>query len=74
MISLGQTTNATLEEDWNHPTMQCGSMDGQQCVTTILNKQLTHDVVDHIKTTDSFIENDLECCCKKRMVNNLLLL
>ncbi len=62
-----------LEDNNMVPAMQYGSREGRQCVSLVLNKQLTHDIVRHKKSTAAFIENDTTGCYD-RMVNNLVLL
>ncbi len=54
------------------PSMQHGSREGKQYVSTVLTKQLTHDIVRHKKTTAAFIENDTTGR-DDRMVKSLLL-
>jgi hypothetical protein len=61
-----------MEDHRMVPSKQYGSREGRQCVSAILNKQLTHDIVRHQKAVAAFLENDTQGCCD-RMVNNLLL-
>ncbi len=53
--------------------LQYGSRKGCQCVSTILKKQLTHDIILHKKSVAAFLENDAQWCYD-RMLNNILLL
>jgi hypothetical protein len=40
------------------PSSLYGSTPGQQCISAVLKKVLTHDYVCNTKTTVAFIEND----------------
>ncbi len=51
--------------------MQYGSREGRQFISVVLNKQLTHDIIRHKKST-AVIKNDA-VGCYDRMTNNLLL-
>ncbi len=72
-IIIARQLSFHLEDNNMVPAMQYGSREGRQCVSAVLNKQLTHDIIDHKKSTAVFIENDATGCYD-RMVNNLMLL
>jgi hypothetical protein len=55
------------------PDMQYGSRPGKLCISPVLNKQLTHDVVRQTRTTIAVIENDA-LGYYDRLMNPLILL
>lgn len=62
-----------MEDSGKVPDMQYGSREGRQCISALLNKQITHDIVRHKKSIAAFIENDA-VGCNDRMANSLLIL
>jgi hypothetical protein len=62
-----------LEDDNLISPLQYGSRPGKQCISAVLNKQLTYDIVRHTKTSATFIENDAVGCFD-RLIKPLLLI
>jgi hypothetical protein len=62
-----------LEDQNLVPEMQYGSRPGKLCITPVLNKQLTHNIIRQTKQTAAIIENDA-VGCYDRLMNPLLLL
>ncbi len=72
-IILARQLGFWLEDNRLVSDMQFGSRPGKQCVSAILHKQLSFDIVRHSKETAAFIENDA-IGCYDRMVNSILVL
>jgi hypothetical protein len=51
-----------MEDHGMIPSKQYGSREGRQCISAILNKQLTHDIIRHTKSVAAFLENDTQGC------------
>jgi hypothetical protein len=72
-ILLARRLSHRMEDLMLIPDMQYGSRSGKLCITPVLNKQLTHDIVRQTKRTVAVIENDA-VGCYDRLMNPLVLL
>jgi hypothetical protein len=72
-IILARPLSHKLEHEKLISSVQYGSRPGKQCVSAVLNKQLTFDITRQTKSIAAFIENDA-IGCYDRLVNSLLLL
>ena len=72
-IIIARQLSFHVEDNKMAPSMQYGSREGRQCVSAVLNKQLTHDIIRHKKSIAACIENDA-IGCYDRMVNSIMLL
>jgi hypothetical protein len=62
-----------LEDNNLISAMQYGSRPGKHCISAVLNKQFTYDIVRQSKSSTAFIKNDAVGCFD-RLINPLLLI
>ncbi len=72
-ILIARRLTHRMEDSSLFPDMQYGSRPGKLCITPVLNKQLTHDILRQSKQTATILENDA-VGCYDRLMNPLLLL
>lgn len=72
-ILLARRLTHRMEDVNIVPEMQYGSRPGKLCISPVLNKQLTHDIIRQTRQTVAVIENDATGCYD-RLMNPLLLL
>jgi hypothetical protein len=72
-ILIARRLTHRLEDHNLVPEMQYGSRPGKLCITPVLNKQLSHDIIRQTKQTAAIIENDA-VGCYDRLMNPLLIL
>jgi hypothetical protein len=72
-ILIARRLSHRMEDIQIIPEMQYGSRPGKLCISPVLNKQLTHDIVRQTKQTIAVIENDA-VGCYDRLMNPFILL
>jgi hypothetical protein len=61
-ILLARGITHRMEDTNLIPDMQYGSRPGRLCISPVLNKQQTHDIIRQTKQTAAIIENDAVGC------------
>jgi len=72
-ILLARRVSHHMEDKGIMPKMQHGSRPSKMCISPVLNKVLSFDLVRQTKVTGAFIENDA-IGCYDRMVNSVIFL
>jgi hypothetical protein len=72
-ILLARRMTHKMEDTNLIPDMQYGSRPGRLCISPVLNKHLTHNIIRQTKQMAAIIENDA-VGCYDRLMNPLLLL
>jgi len=72
-ILVARRLSHHMEDHGLIPEMQYGSRPSKMCVSPVLNKVISYDIVRQTKVNGAFIENDA-IGCYDRLVNNLVFL
>jgi hypothetical protein len=72
-VLFSRQSGFCMEENKLISPMKFGSRLGKQCISAILHKVITYDIICHMRETAMFIKNNA-VGCYDRMVNNLLIL
>jgi hypothetical protein len=72
-ILVARRLSHHMEDHALIPEMQYGSRPSKMCVSPVLNKVISYDIVRQTKFNGAFIENDA-IGCYDRLVNNLVFL
>jgi len=72
-LAIGRPLQALLEQAQLAPDMQHGSRASKQCLSAVLNKQLTFEIHRYLKQPIAYIENDA-VGCYDRIMNPLILI
>jgi hypothetical protein len=72
-LAIGRPLQTLLEQAKLAPDMQHGSRASKQCLSAVLNKQLTFEIHRYLKQPIAYIENDA-VGCYDRIMNPLILI